>query len=94
MVRAIWNDTVIANSDATVVVEGTHYFPQEHVSAEHLQPSPTQTVCHWKGVATYYSIVIGNDVNKDAAWVYVDPKEAAASIRGCVAFWKGVEIIE
>jgi len=94
MVRASWNGTVIAESDDTVVIEGTHYFPQEHVSADHLEPSSTQTVCHWKGVANYFSVVVDGETNKDAAWVYRDPKQAAENIRGRLAFWKGVEVSE
>jgi len=94
MVRATWNDTVIAESDNTVVVDGNHYFPQEHVAADHLKPSDTKTVCGWKGVASYFSVVVGDDVNKDAAWVYLEPKEAAENIKGHIAFWKGVAVEE
>lgn len=94
MARATWKDNIIAQSDDTVIVEGTHYFPQEDVSAEHLKPSDTQTVCNWKGVASYFSVVVGDEVNEDAAWVYLDPKEAAASMKGRIAFWKGVVVEE
>ena len=90
--KAIWNDTVIAESSETVVVEGNHYFPLESVKAEVLKPSSTQSTCPWKGVASYYSLEVGGKENKDAAWFYPQPKDAAKNITGRVAFWKGVRV--
>lgn len=90
--RAIWRGAVLAESDDTVVVEGNHYFPEEALRREHFRPSATHTTCGWKGVASYFDVVVGDDVNRDAAWYYPEPKEAAASIRGRVAFWRGVTV--
>jgi uncharacterized protein (DUF427 family) len=90
--KATWKDAVIAESDDTVVVEGNHYFPLESVDAALLRPSSTHTVCGWKGTASYYDIVVGDTVNKDAAWYYPEPKDAAKEITGRVAFWKGVAV--
>jgi uncharacterized protein (DUF427 family) len=90
--RASWNGTVIAESASTVVVEGNQYFPLADVSAEHLKPSDSHTTCHWKGVASYYDVVVGDDVNRDAAWYYPDPSEAAKQIKDRVAFWHGVKV--
>jgi uncharacterized protein (DUF427 family) len=92
--RAIWNDTVIAESDDTVVVEGNHYFPAASVDQEVLRPSSTTTHCPWKGDASYYSLEVGGQTNADAAWFYPDPKPAASQISGRVAFWKGVEVVD
>jgi uncharacterized protein (DUF427 family) len=92
MVQAVWNGTVIAESDATVVVEGNHYFPLESVEMKLLRPSDTSSHCPWKGDASYYSIEAGGAVNKDAAWYYAEPLPAAAQIKGRVAFWKGVKV--
>ncbi len=92
--KAIWKDTVIAESDATVIVEGNHYFPVESVSNELLQDSDTTSACPWKGTANYYSIVVDGESNPDAAWYYSEPKDAASEIRGRIAFWKGVEVVE
>jgi uncharacterized protein (DUF427 family) len=92
MVRAIWNGAVVAQSDATVVVEGNHYFPPESVDSACLRPSTTHTVCGWKGTASYYDLLVAGAVNKDAAWYYPEPKPAAAQIAGYVAFWRGVEV--
>jgi len=92
MVTAQWNGTVIAESDACVVVENNQYFPLGAVHAENLKPSTTTTVCPWKGTAHYYDVVVGERVNKDAAWYYPEPKAAAAQIKDRVAFWKGVEV--
>jgi uncharacterized protein (DUF427 family) len=92
MVQAVWNGVTIAESNDTVVVEGNHYFPLDAVSADALRPSATTSVCPWKGTANYYSIEAGGETNKDAAWYYAEPKQAAAQIKGRVAFWKGVKI--
>jgi uncharacterized protein (DUF427 family) len=90
--RAVWHDTVLAESDDTVVVEGNHYFPPDAIRVEHFRPSDTHTTCPWKGEASYYDVLVGADVNKDAAWYYPEPKDAAKEIEGRVAFWKGVKI--
>lgn len=92
MAKATWKDAVIAESDDTVVVEGNQYFPPEAVRREHLRPSSTHTTCPWKGVASYYDVVVGDAVNKDAAWFYPDPKPAAEQITGRIAFWRGVQV--
>ena len=92
MTRAIWNETLIAESDDTVVVEGNHYFRDADVDHEHLRASATHTVCPWKGTASYYDVVVGDAVNKDAAWYYPTPKDAAKQIAGRIAFWKGVKV--
>jgi uncharacterized protein (DUF427 family) len=92
MRKAIWNGAVIADSDETVVVEGNHYFPKESVDEQYLSPSEQSSVCHWKGTASYYDIVVGSEVNKDAAFFYREPKEAASQIADRIAFWKGVEV--
>ena len=92
MPKAMWNGTVIAESDRTKVVEGNQYFPPDSVRREHLRESSTHTTCPWKGVASYYDVVVGGQVNKDAAWYYPTPKDAAKKIAGHVAFWKGVKI--
>ena len=92
--KATWKDTVIAESDDTVVVEGNHYFPAESVRQEHLQPSTKHTTCPWKGEASYYDVVVGEDINADAAWYYPDPKPAASEIKDRIAFWRGVTVAE
>ncbi len=83
---------MIAESDQTVVVEGNHYFPPAALRREHLRDSQTHTVCGWKGTASYYDVVVGDEINRDAAWTYPEPKSAAAQIRDHVAFWRGVRI--
>ena len=94
MPRALWNGAVIAEApdDAIEMVEGNVYFPVDAVRQEYLQPSDTHTVCGWKGTASYYNVVVNDDVNKDAAWYYPTPKDAAKQIAGRIAFWKGVQI--
>jgi uncharacterized protein (DUF427 family) len=92
MPKAIWNGATIAESDDTVVVEGNHYFPPEAVHRELLRLSDTHTTCPWKGEASYYSIEVDGEVNRDAAWYYPAPKDAAAQIKDHVAFWRGVQV--
>lgn len=92
--KAIWNDTVLAESDDTKVVEGNHYFPPSSLHREHFEESAHQTTCPWKGEASYYDIVIHGDRNANAAWYYPEPKEAAQQIKDHVAFWNGVEVTE
>ncbi|MDQ3035242.1 MAG: DUF427 domain-containing protein [Myxococcota bacterium] len=92
--RAIWNETVLAESADTVVVEGNHYFPESAVRREHLRPSETHTTCGWKGVASYHDVVVGDAVNRDAAWYYPTPLDAAKQIAGHIAFWRGVRVVE
>ena len=92
MPKATWNGTVIAESDATVVIEGNHYFPSESIRKEYFQPSATHTVCGWKGTASYYTLAVEGKTNPDAAWYYPTPKDAAKEIAGYVAFWKGVSV--
>jgi uncharacterized protein (DUF427 family) len=93
-VRATWNGTVLAESDRTVVVEGNHYFPAKDVHTEHLEDSTTQSVCPWKGTASYRSVVVDGTRNADAAWYYPTPKDAAKEIVDRVAFWRGVTVEE
>ncbi|GMA62179.1 DUF427 domain-containing protein [Alicyclobacillus fastidiosus] len=90
--KAIWNGAVIADSSNTVVVEGNHYFPLESVNQDYLLPSETHSVCPWKGTANYYDLVVSGRRNRDAVWYYPDPTEAAQTIRGRVAFWRGVQV--
>ena len=92
--KAIWKNSVIAESDDTVVVEGNHYFPRESVESEVLRDSDRTSVCHWKGTANYFDIEVDGETNPGAAWYYATPKAAASEITGRVAFWKGVQVTE
>lgn len=92
MKRAEWKGVVLAESDDIVMVEGNAYFPPDSLKREHFRPSQTNTVCGWKGTASYFDVVVGDSVNKDAAWYYPTPKDAAKQVEGRVAFWKGVVV--
>ena len=94
MPQAKWNGAILADSDATEVVEGNHYFPPDVIDPQYFRKSDTTSVCGWKGTASYYDVVVDGQVNKDAAWYYADPKSAAANIKDHIAFWKGVEVGE
>ena len=90
--KAIWNGKVIAKSDQTINVEGNQYFPPESVDKKYLASSQTQSVCPWKGTASYYDINVDGQLNQDAAWYYPETSNMAEHIKGYVAFWKGVEV--
>ena len=92
MVKAEWNGAVMAQSDATVVVEGNHYFPRDAVNPEFLIESATKSTCPWKGVASYYSVSVDGQTNADAAWYYPEPSGAASEIRDHIAFWRGIAV--
>ncbi len=92
--KAIWNGTVIAESDTTTLVEGNHYFPADSIKSEYFKESDTTTVCHWKGTANYYTIEVDGVSNQDAAWYYPDPLQMAEGVRDKVAFWRGVKVQE
>jgi uncharacterized protein (DUF427 family) len=91
-VKALWQGTVLAESTDTIRIEGIEYFPRDSVNMDLLTPSDTKTVCPWKGEATYYTITVGGESNKDAAWTYPEPRDAAAEFKEHIAFWRGVEI--
>ena len=92
MVRALWGGKVIAESKATVVVEGNQYFPPAAVNKQFLQPSTHTSTCPWKGTAHYYHVEVDGMRNENAAWYYPEPKPAAAEIKDHIAFWKGVRV--
>ena len=90
--KAIWNNEVIAESDETVVVEGNHYFPPSSIKKEFFKETSTHTVCPWKGTASYYTVAVNGEENKDAAWYYPETSELAKNIKGYIAFWNGVKV--
>ncbi len=92
--KAIWNEQVLAESEDTVVVEGNHYFPASSLRREFFAPSDTKSVCGWKGEASYYDVVVGQERNDAAAWFYPEPKPAAEEIKDRVAFWRGVRVLD
>ena len=90
--KATWENTLLAESDKTIVIEGNHYFPPEAIKKEYFRVSDTRSTCPWKGLASYYHVDAGGKVNQDAAWYYPEPKEAAKQIKNYVAFWRGVKV--
>ncbi len=92
MTTATFQGTVIADSDATVIVEGNHYFPADSVVWDHLTKTDRTTGCPWKGTASYYTISVEGNTADNAAWTYEEPKEAAAEIKGHVAFYPAVSV--
>lgn len=92
MPKAVWNGQVVAESDRTIVVEGNHYFPPDSINLEFLRDSDDHTRCPWKGLASYYDVVVDGEVSRGGAWFYPDPSRAAKEIKNHVAFWRGVRV--
>jgi uncharacterized protein (DUF427 family) len=90
--KAVWNGQILAESTNTIIVEGNHYFPPDSIRKEYFTKSNTSTICPWKGMASYYTVIVDGKTNKDCAWYYPQASDAAKKIQGYVAFWKGVEI--
>jgi uncharacterized protein (DUF427 family) len=91
--KAIWQDTVLAESDQTIVIEGNHYFPPGSINKDYFRQSAKHTTCPWKGEASYYHVKVGDETNDDAAWFYPEPKDTAKSIKDYVAFWRAVKVL-
>lgn len=91
--QAVFDGTVIAESDETVVVEGNHYFPGDSLRREYFTASSTRTVCPWKGLASYYTVNVDGVASADAAWYYPRPSLLARKIKGRVAFSGGVMVV-
>ncbi|MES0490072.1 MAG: DUF427 domain-containing protein [Leptospirales bacterium] len=94
MIKAVWNNVVIAEARKTEMVENNHYFPPESLKQEYFESGLIKTTCPWKGVASYYDIIVNGERNESGAWYYPEPKKEASNIKGYVAFWQGVEIVE
>jgi uncharacterized protein (DUF427 family) len=92
MAKAIWNGVTVAESNNCEVVEGNYYFPPDSIKCEYFQPSNTHTICPWKGEASYYTLTVNGQENKDAAWYYPQPKDKAKQIKDYIAFWRGVKV--
>jgi uncharacterized protein (DUF427 family) len=92
MAKAIWEGTVLAESNKTIEVEGNQYFPPDAIKKEYFRASETHTICPWKGTANYYHVDVNGKSNPDAAWFYPEPKSEAKKIKGYVAFWRGVKV--
>jgi uncharacterized protein (DUF427 family) len=92
MAKAIWEGTVLAESDQTIEIECNQYFPPDSIRSEYFQPSDHRTVCIWKGTASYYDLEVNGKRNPGAAWFYPEPKAAAAEIKNYIAFWRGVDV--
>lgn len=92
MAKAIWNGKILAESDQTIIVEGNHYFPPDSIHQEFFKNNQKHTICPWKGLASYYTIVVEGQENQNAAWYYPNPSKAAEKIKDYVAFWRGVSV--
>lgn len=92
MTKAYWNGAVVAASEDAIVVDGHHYFPRGDVRETCLRPSQTRATTPGKGEARYFHVVVGRELNADAAWTYPEPESGFESLMGRIAFWHGIEI--
>jgi uncharacterized protein (DUF427 family) len=89
--QAVFNGSVVAESDHTIVVEDNHYFPKECVRREFLTPSSSTTICPYKGKASYYDVTVDGVTSKDAAWQYRHPF-LTRRVKDRIAFGRGVTV--
>ena len=92
MAKATWQGAVLAESSDGKIVEGNYYFPPSSLNRQYFEKASNTSVCPWKGMASYYDVVVGEKRNPGAAWYYPEPKAAAQQIKDHVAFWRGVEV--
>ena len=93
--KVTWMGHTLAESDATVEVEGNAYFPPDALHREFFEESEAHTTCPWKGEASYYHLVAEDAREEDAAWYYPAPKDAAQHIKDYVAFYGSkVDLVE
>lgn len=85
-------NTVLAESNETIYVEGNHYFPPQSLKKDHFSPSDTQTYCPWKGHAAYFHVEADGQKYPDLAWYYPTPYEKAEGLKDYVAFYGKVEV--
>lgn len=93
MPKAVWNGVVLAESDETIIVEGNHYFPPQSINTKYFEKSNKNTLCPWKGFASYYTVVADGKTNTDAAWYYPNPTNAVKHIKDYIAFWRGISVL-
>ena len=91
--QAIFNGTVIAESDDIVMVDGNPYFPRSSMREDFYQASDHTSVCGWKGTARYWDVVVEDQVISNAVWAYDTPKPDAESIRERFAFYRGKGVV-
>ncbi|BDU49704.1 DUF427 domain-containing protein [Haliovirga abyssi] len=90
MIKVMFNNTLIAETNNCIAVEGNYYFPLEDVMIKYLGKSDYHTVCPWKGDGSYYNLKAEGKVVENAAWYYPEPKEEAKKIKNYIAFDKKV----
>ena len=90
--QAIFNGTVLAESDDIVMVDGNHYFPRQAMNREFFRDSRLTTVCGWKGTARYWDVVVGDHVITNVVWAYDTPKSDAENIRERFAFYRNKDV--
>jgi uncharacterized protein (DUF427 family) len=83
--------TVVDTTRSVRVLETSQppafYLPPDEVRRDLLTPSTSRTVCEWKGVASYWNLVVDGTTIADAAWSYERPVAAFETIRGYLAFY-------
>lgn len=91
-IQIIFNDVAIADSHHTKrVLETSHppvyYIPLEDIKTEYLHQTSRSSFCEWKGVAGYYTIIVGDKQAPNAAWFYPNPTPTFTTIKDYVAFY-------
>lgn len=92
--QVVFNDVTVAETRGSLrVLETSHppvyYIPPADVRDRYLSPTGRTSHCEYKGVATYYTIRVGDRVAENAAWSYHDPAPGFEAIRDHLAFYPG-----
>ena len=91
-VRITFNGETIADTTRAQRVLETHgapvyYLPADEVRADLLTQTARTTVCEWKGLASYYSLRVGDRSAANVGWTYHDPTSGYLAIRDHIAFY-------
>jgi len=86
------NGVKVAESDRPVLLEETglptrYYLPREHVRADVLSPTSSETVCPFKGQASYWNVEVDGEVHDDLVWSYEAPIPQAEGVAGLFCFY-------
>ncbi len=91
-VRVFFGGEAVADSTSVVYLYETghlpvYYFPLADLRSDLLKETGHHTTCPYKGVASYYSVVVGDRTAGSAVWTYPEPIDAVPELAGYAAFY-------
>ena len=90
----IFNKTrIVETTSAIRILETSHppvyYIPVSDIEMKFLIKTPGQSLCEWKGLASYYSLKVGEKLAAKVAWYYTDPHPNYSVLKDHIAFYAG-----